>query len=68
MDGGLGETHIPHFMPGGVGNVAKFTEEEEAKQNFKVAKYINEMDDELVERFKALKAIQDMMNDFDKEE
>jgi len=28
MDG-LGETHIPHFMPGGAGNVSKYTEEEE---------------------------------------
>ena len=67
MDG-LGETHIPHFMPGGLGSVTKFTEDEEIKQNHRVAKYINDMDAELVERFKALKAIQDIMNEFDKEE
>lgn len=67
MDG-LGETHIPHFMPGGAGSVTKYTEEEEVKQSFRVSKYIHEMDEELKDRFKALKAIQDMVNDFDKEE
>ena len=59
---------IPHFMPGGLGGVGKMTEEEEAQQDFKVSKYINEMDDELKDRFKALKAIQDYTKEFDEEE
>ena len=62
------EPHVPHFMPGGTGSVAKYTEEEEIKQSLKVSKFINEMDEELKNRFKALKAIQDAVNEFDKEE
>ena len=65
---GLGETHIPHFMPGGAGSVTRYTEEEETKQSFRVSKFINEIDEELRARFKAIKAIQDAVNEFDKEE
>jgi len=52
---------IPHFMPGGVGNVGKMTQEEEDEQDFKVSKYINDMDDEIKDRFKALKLVQDVV-------
>ena len=54
-------------MPGGLGSVQKMTEEEEAQQNFKVSKYINEMDNELKDRFKALKAIADDLRQMDDE-
>jgi len=55
-------------MTGGAGGISKMTQEEEDKQNFKVADYINKMDEELKDRFKALKAIQDLCRDFDDEE
>jgi len=64
----MNDPQIPHFMPGGLGNVQKMTPEEEAEQEMKISKYINEMDDELKDRFKALKAIQDVCRDADKEE
>lgn len=44
-------------MPGGLGSIGKYSEDEEAKQELKVSKYINELDEELKDRFKALKAI-----------
>ena len=55
-------------MPGGLGGINKMTQEEEDQQNFKVADHINKMDDELKDRFKALKAIQDLCHEFDDEE
>lgn len=55
-------------MTGGAGGISKMTQEEEDKQNYKVTDYINKMDDELKDRFKALKAIQDLCRDFDDEE
>jgi len=55
-------------MPGGAGGISKMTEEEEAQQNFKISDMINKMDDELKDRFKALKAIQDLCRGFDDEE
>jgi len=61
-------THIPHFMPGGVGSVGKLTEDEEVRMGFKISKYINELDDELKDRFKALKALQDLVHEADEEE
>mgnify|MGYP006174460981 CR=1 FL=1 len=60
--------NIPHFMPGGSGGISKMTQEEEDQQNFKVSDTIDKMDDELKDRFKALKAIQDLCRDFDEEE
>ena len=44
-------------MPGGAGGISKMTKEEEDQAKFKVSEYINKMDDELKDRFKALKAI-----------
>ena len=44
------------------------TEEEENAQNFKITKYINEMDAELKDRFKALQAIAFECNDCDEAE
>lgn len=53
----MDEPQIPHFMPGGLGGVKKMTQEEEDQQNFKITKYIDEMDAEIRDRFKALQAI-----------
>lgn len=53
----MDEPQIPHFLPGGLGNVKKMTQEEEDQQTFKITKYINDMDPELRDRFKALQAI-----------
>ena len=55
-------------MPGGAGGVAKMTQEEEDQQNFKMAKYINEMDEEVRDRFKALFSIQQYVHEFDDQE
>ena len=43
-------------------------EEEEIKVEHKISKVITEMDEELRDRFKALKSIQDEIHDFDEEE
>lgn len=59
---------IPHFMPGGLGDYKKMTQDEEIKANHKMSKYINDMDDELKDRFKALKVLQDYIHEFDEEE
>lgn len=40
----------------------------EAQQSLKVSKFINEMDEELRDRFKALKVIQDQIQDADSDE
>jgi hypothetical protein len=47
---------------------AAMGEDEENKQKLKMSKYITKMDDELKDRFKALKAIQDHIHEFDEEE
>jgi|TARA_B110000305_G_scaffold37472_1_gene37822 hypothetical protein len=44
-------------MPGGLGGLGKFSEDDEARQELKMSKYINELDEELKDRFKALKVI-----------
>lgn len=59
---------IPHFMPGGLGDYKKMTEDEEAKAGYKLSKHINDMDAELKDRFKALKVLQDTVHDLDEEE
>jgi len=46
---------IPHFMPGGLGSVNKMNDDEEDLLNLKMSKYINDMDNEIKDRFKALK-------------
>jgi hypothetical protein len=43
-------------------------EEEEAKAELEVSKHINQIDEELKDRFKALKVIQNQMHEFDEEE
>ena len=43
-------------------------EEAEAKADLAISKHINELDDELKERFKALKVIQNLIHEFDEEE
>ena len=43
-------------------------EQEEAKHSLKISKYIKEMDEELQDRFKALKSIQDLIMEADEEE
>jgi hypothetical protein len=55
-------------MPGGAGGISKMTKEEEEQAKFKVSDYINKMDDELKDRFKALKAIQDLCDQLGEEE
>lgn len=55
-------------MPGGAGGISKMTQEEEDQQNFKISDCIDKMDDELKDRFKALKAIQDLCREYDDEE
>jgi len=55
-------------MPGGLGGISKMTEEEENAQSFKMSKYINEMDAEVKDRFKALKSISDSLKETDEEE
>eukprot|EP00356_Strombidium_inclinatum_P015267 CAMPEP_0170483162 /NCGR_PEP_ID=MMETSP0208-20121228/2894_1 /TAXON_ID=197538 /ORGANISM="Strombidium inclinatum, Strain S3" /LENGTH=354 /DNA_ID=CAMNT_0010756101 /DNA_START=16 /DNA_END=1077 /DNA_ORIENTATION=- len=60
---------IPHFMPGGLGQLgAKLSEDEENKKHLKISNYISEMDAELKDRFKALKSIQDLLLEADEEE
>jgi len=59
---------IPHFMPGGAGMISKMTEDEENQAQHKMSKYIDEMDAEIKDRFKALFAIQSFVRDFDEEE
>ena len=44
-------------MPGGLGDFKQLTEDEELRAEMKMSKYINEMDDEFKERFKALKVL-----------
>jgi hypothetical protein len=41
---------------------------EENKHKLKISKFITEMDSELQERFKALKSLQDLMQEADEEE
>ena len=63
------QPQIPHFMPGGQGFASKAEyEQEQAKADLKMSKLIMEMDDELKERFKALKSIQDYVHECDEEE
>jgi len=64
----MDEAQIPHFMPGGLGGVKKMTQEEEDQQNHKITKYINSMDAEVKDRFKALQTIALECRDFDEEE
>ena len=55
-------------MPGGLGGIGQMAEEEEIKVEHKISKVITEMDEELRDRFKALKSIQDEIHDYDEEE
>ena len=55
-------------MKGGLGQFGKIGEDEENEKFHKMSKYIVEMDEELRERFKALKALQDLIYDADEEE
>jgi len=50
------------------GNFNQISEEDEAKLELKLSKYINEMDAELRGRFKALKVISNSIREFDEEE
>ena len=43
-------------------------EDEDTKIEYKMSKYIKEMDDEIKERFMALKVMEDMIREADKEE
>lgn len=51
-------------MPKGMG----MDQGEEDKHQLKLSKYINEMDAEIKDRFKALKSIQDLLQQADEEE
>jgi hypothetical protein len=64
----MDEPQIPHFMPGGLGGIKKMTQEEEDQQNFKISKFIDEIDPELKDRFKALYAISLHCRELDDEE
>lgn len=55
-------------MAGGLGGLGKMTEDEEVKVEHRISKVITEMDPEIMDRFKALKSIQDNIHDFDEEE
>ena len=55
-------------MPGGTGDLKKMTEDETTKSEHKMSDYINKMDEELRDRFKALKIIQDDVHKFEEEE
>ena len=46
----------------------KMNEEADAKSDLNISKHINEIEDELRDRFKALKVIQNMLHDMDEEE
>lgn len=62
------EPKMPHFLKGGAGGIGKLTDEEEAEAGLRMSKYITEMDEELRDRFKALKALQDICKELDEEE
>jgi hypothetical protein len=53
---------------GDQGKILEFNEDEEAKLELKMSKHINELDDELKDRFKALKVIQNLLRQADDEE
>lgn len=53
---------------GDQGKMMEFNEDEEAKLELKITKHINEMDDELKDRFKALKVIQNLLREADDDE
>jgi len=59
---------IPHFMPGGLGSLNKMTDAEEAEILYKMSKYIDEMEPEFQDRFKALFSIQSIVHNLDDEE
>lgn len=59
---------LQQFMPGGLGNVKKMTQEEEDQQSYKITKHIDSIDPELKDRFKALQAIAFECREFDDEE
>ena len=48
--------------------MAKINENAEAKQELVISKHINELDEELKDRFKALKVIQNLLHEMDEEE
>jgi nucleosome assembly protein 1-like 1 len=64
----MDEPQIPHFMPGGLGGVKRMSQEEIDQQDFKITKYIDSMDPEVRDRFKALQAIAFICKGFDDEE
>ena len=55
-------------MPGGAGGVGKMTEDDENEHKLKITKYIDGMDDELKDRFKALYVLQDICAELGEEE
>lgn len=59
---------IPKGALGGMGKTKQYSEEEEAAQTHKITSYINDMDEELRDRFKALQMITMDIQKFDDEE
>ena len=59
---------LPDALGAQLGNLKKMSENEATNQEFKMSKTINNMDDELKDRFKALKMIQDDCHEIDEEE
>ena len=55
-------------MPGGLGGVGVRNDDEGKKLELRIQTYISEMDEEIRDRFKALKSIQDDIRSLDDEE
>jgi hypothetical protein len=55
-------------MPGGLGGVGHMNDDEEKKIELRMSTYIREMDEEIRDRFKGLKSIQDGIHSLDEEE
>lgn len=55
-------------MPGGLGGVNRMSQEEEWEKDLKMSKYIKDMDEQVRDRFKALKVIQDYIRELDEED
>lgn len=65
-DGGL--SNLLQGMNMDPSKMQQINEEAEAKAELNISKHITELDEELRDRFKALKVIQNLMHDLDKEE
>jgi hypothetical protein len=55
-------------MPGGLGSIGQMNEEEELKMEHKMSSYIQQMAEEVKDRFKALKTLQDDIHELDDQE